>query len=920
MWKRTLCFLSAVGCTGVVEPPGREDESDEVLPGSLVITEVMRDSLACAGIEGQYLEVYNPGDEPVALGGVRVGNGTDEGTVTGAYLGARAYAVGAPESGGACHGFEPDFVYSDVDLSRGTGPSVGAADGSWSDDVPLAGWLGTPGASFSVKPGMEDGGRNNVITAWCGSGTPIGATGDRGSPGLPNPACPDQLPTPVGVDELVAGELTITEIMLAPTACAAEEGQWIEVRNDSGRRVNLGFLELQVDGVLVVLNHEEILEVGEHVVLVIGDGTSACTTFAGASTAPWGSVPLLEVGSRVEIGHGNPMTVLDLAYIGPDAAEAGKAWQLDGDRLDATNNDDIEAWCEANTIIAGTADTGTPGVRNPGCSVGPPLGGGFLLPGDLVITEIMSNPFACTPASAQFFEVKNMSDQNLDLSGLTILIDSRAPVTLQRSYPVARGAYALAEFVSRAGAVADCYPGLIHDFLWSDWTMSEEAPRIVLSSNLGVIDAVTIPGGMSPGASLQLDPAQIDHTANDDMANWCASTEAPVFMLGDRGTPQAENTSCADGGSLGGLLDGTNLQPGHLVISEVMSDPGPCSPRATGQYFEVMNVSGQPVDLRGVTVMVGGNAVTLSRSYPVGVGEHAIAEYQSGAGVVAACYPGLFHDFVWNTGSIASGGDDILLLGDQGLIDGVYLAGRIPSGASLQLDPASIDPALNDDPSNWCPSNHYPVNLLGDAGTPGQPNTSCDVPVDTDVDTDEDTDVVGPPVAVAVGDLAPGDLVISEFFADPVDCPDYRAEFLEIHNRRLEDVNLAGLQITVGRNQGAVFAVNGTLPAGGFARLGVSTGSPPDCYGLTYDGLYVGRSDDVGDVFRLSVGALVIDELNAAGWATVTAGASHQLDPAFLDAALNDDPGAWCPSTSRIPGALSDLGTPGTANPPCAPP
>ena len=58
----------------------------------------------------------------------------------------------------------------------------------------------------------------------------------------------------------------------------------------------------------------------------------------------------------------------ELAYTS-DWVEAGVAIQLSADKINATDNDDLNNWCLATTEIESTMDLGSPGVANMECPV-----------------------------------------------------------------------------------------------------------------------------------------------------------------------------------------------------------------------------------------------------------------------------------------------------------------------------------------------------------------------------------------------------------------------------------------------------------------------------------------------------------------------------------------------------------------------
>ena len=62
--------------------------------------------------------------------------------------------------------------------------------------------------------------------------------------------------------------------------------------------------------------------------------------------------------------------------------------------------------------------------------------------------------------------------------------------------------------------------------------------------SITIFDMLTYTGSwVDVGISIQLDPSKTNATDNDDMSNWCPSTQE-ISTTTDLGTPGLENTSC----------------------------------------------------------------------------------------------------------------------------------------------------------------------------------------------------------------------------------------------------------------------------------------------------------------------------------------------------------------------------------------
>ena len=158
--------------------------------------------------------------------------------------------------------------------------------------------------------------------------------------------------------------------------------------------------------------------------------------------------------------------------------------------------------------------------------------------GDVVITEIMDAPGAVSDADGEWFEVHNPGAGALELDGCTFSDDVSDTFTVGFSLRIEAGGYAS---IARSRLA-----GFVPNYVWDSTSLENGTDQVVLTCNSTEIDRVnyddtsTFPN--PTGASMSLDPTQLDATANDDGANWCESTS--TYGAGDLGTPGASNDSC----------------------------------------------------------------------------------------------------------------------------------------------------------------------------------------------------------------------------------------------------------------------------------------------------------------------------------------------------------------------------------------
>ncbi|MCA9694411.1 MAG: lamin tail domain-containing protein [Myxococcales bacterium] len=557
------------------------------LPGDLIFTEVMADPAgADAGVDedkAEWFELYVARD--VDLNGLGVGLTSVDGAVdesapvpgndaeltleteddscmrvtAGSYL-LFSRKADPVESGGLP---EPYATFS-FSL-RNSGPAalfVGFENASLGIDVlDLAAYDDdvTAGAARALAPAALDYLANNDPASWCPAVEVYGPAG-AGSPGAPNPACADDpgslcregdsLRAPVPPE---LGDLIITEVMADPDAAASEtDGEWFEV--EVTRDVDLRGLELGKD---------------DRVAYTLTDGDACLRVSAGARLVfarnddpvqngglpqvdfTYGSLSLTNAGATLQLGLAG--VVLDAA---PFTAETGASYKLAPTAIDATLNDDPMNWCTASDAeVYGAGDFGTPGGENPPCSDMPDPPGGTCLDGgvprdpvppvagDLVITEIMSDPSAVTDAEGEWFEV--LATAPVDLNGLEMHKD---PQKLIDAPEVLDAADCLhlepGERVVFARGLDPLVNGGIDaaDFVFA-FGLNNASSGVYLGHGGALVEEVTFVAGPDAGVARSLDPSA-NASANDDVdaAPWCDAV-AP-YGDGDLGSPGQENPAC----------------------------------------------------------------------------------------------------------------------------------------------------------------------------------------------------------------------------------------------------------------------------------------------------------------------------------------------------------------------------------------
>jgi hypothetical protein len=169
-----------------------------------------------------------------------------------------------------------------------------------------------------------------------------------------------------------AGDLVITEIMADPSV-PDPQGEWFEVRNDSGAAVVLNGLMITSGDASHRIASATDLELAAGALFVIGSDGDRFVN---------GNVAIGYVDSGISLGNvaddlalsvvddADQTVVIDAVAWSSEAGfppTAGAAMALDPDASTAAGNDAGSAWCSAAEGWDLTGDLGSPNVENPLC-------------------------------------------------------------------------------------------------------------------------------------------------------------------------------------------------------------------------------------------------------------------------------------------------------------------------------------------------------------------------------------------------------------------------------------------------------------------------------------------------------------------------------------------------------------------------
>lgn len=195
-------------------------------------------------------------------------------------------------------------------------------------------------------------------------------------------------------------------------------------------------------------------------------------------------------------------------------------------------------------------------------------------PGDLVITELMTNPNVVADSLGEWLEIQNTTAHAIDLNGLELSDDGGDSFTITTSEVVPPGDF----FVMGRDANAGANGGVPVDVAYgTGFSLANTVDEAILSHAGVELDRVAYGLGwpLPVGKSTTLDPLSYDVDANDLVMHWCDAVTA--YGPGDRGTPGRTNDDCPGGGG--------TCRDGVLNQDEEEADcGGVCSPCEARSY------------------------------------------------------------------------------------------------------------------------------------------------------------------------------------------------------------------------------------------------------------------------------------------------------------------------------------------------
>ncbi len=368
MWRRIGGSVLALSCVGAVALMDSGPTAHAVRGPNVVINELMINPQRVYDSRGEWIELFNAGDQAADLAGWTLGDDVrDQLVLPSMDIAPGQYLVLSRLSDSFTNGgVSPRFVYGNAIVLNELNDRLILRDpGSTERDRVdwSAGFTVPDGASMSLSDPATD---NSKGENWCAA-VSVMRRGDLGSPGAPNRCEPSTQP------------LVISEIMQNPGLTGDQRGEYFEVYNPSDQPVDM-------TGYTVKDDNYDSFTVTTRVVVPAKGYSLFATKLAGNG----GLQPDYVYGNGMVLKNDTDELAIadrDLVQIDRVRWDNGRTFpDPDGASMSlrdpALDNSVGANWC-ASTIPWSVGDSGTPGSAS------------WCLASDqqpIVITEVMFDP------------------------------------------------------------------------------------------------------------------------------------------------------------------------------------------------------------------------------------------------------------------------------------------------------------------------------------------------------------------------------------------------------------------------------------------------------------------------------------------------------------------------------------------------
>jgi len=359
------------------------------------------------------------------------------------------------------------------------------------------------------------------------------------------------------------GDVWINEIMVNPGGAALPENEYVELYNTSVSSINLrGWMFIyhanETSSTIVTLPGV-ILPVGGYAVLY--RDWREVVIDKGGIAVPVANFPatLANAGRFVELRNSRDILIDSITYRN-SANVAGRSWERDR---------------EGDYYLSNDPRGGTPGSVNSLKTL--PKEPDYSQYGDVIINEVMADPRGLTAfPETEYIELYNVSNDNIDLKGWTLIYDERVNIVLP-DVILPAGGYAVLYRSSKEIHIDD--GGNAVPLAAFPATLANAGRKLELTNSLDVlIDSITYKAAKS-AQSWERDAA----------GNWYLTTDSRG------GTPGSVNSPKEP------VIEPDDAKYGDVWINEIMADPRGLTAFPETEYIELYNASMVIINLKGWT-------------------------------------------------------------------------------------------------------------------------------------------------------------------------------------------------------------------------------------------------------------------------------------------------------------------------------
>ena len=752
--------------------------------GDIIITEIMQNPEAVGDGFGEYIEVYNTTGSAIDIDGWEItddgidshiiSNGGPLNVPPGSYL-----VLGINEDDMTNGGITVDYEYTSFNLGNSDDEVVLNCDPLGTtvevDRVDYDGGTNFPdpsGASMNLDPGNFNSVDNDNGANWCESTSMISG-GDLGTPGTMNDVCGAVLPS-ISISDVSQNEgdagtslftFTVTlsamdaadvtfDINTADGSATIADMDYVAIVGGMGT-ITAGNLNTTID---ITVNGDTDFETDETFDVILSNISANATISDGTGT---GTI-LNDDMSLITCPNVGDIIITEIMQ-NPDAVGDGVGEYFEIYNTTA-NPIDIDGW----EIADNTADSHI-------ISNGGPLNvpaNGYLVLG--INDDDLTNGGVIVDYAYTGINLSNSDDEiilNCDPTGSTVEVD-RVDYDGGPNFPDPTGASMNLDpgnfnssdndnganwcestsmlsggDLGTPGAMNDVCSNL-PDISINDVSMLEGdsgTSTFSFTVTLSAMDAadVTFDINTADGTATTAD---MDYTAIiSGMGTITAgnlSTTIDVTVNGDTNVEANEtfdvvlsnisaNATISDGTGTGTIENDDNNCPnvGDIIITEIMQNPDAVLDD-NGEYFEIYNTTGNPIDIDGWEIADdGSDSHIISNGGPLNVPAGGYLVLSNNMDNLTN--GGITVDYEYTSYTLSNSDDEVVLncdpTGSTVEVDRVDYDGGTnfpdPSGASMNLDPGSFNSSDNDTGANWCVSTSMISG--GDLGTPGTMNDAC---------------------------------------------------------------------------------------------------------------------------------------------------------------------------------------------------